>query len=166
MWLKPAGIRMMAIGISFVAGIGVGTLGIGLATADTYHNQSPLTNIRMPSLNKGPATTDTYPNQSPAPAPVFPRNESGQTYGSDLGATSRDTVPDLIKAIGVDGTQGYLRSEDVYEVPPKTPEEALARQRNREGSIRQIPLYAVDGKTVVGVFKIASEQGTVHSAGR
>lgn len=138
----------------------LGGLGLTLLASPEVRAQIVRFVILMPSLSKGPATSDVRPNQGLPAAPVFPRNESGQTYGSDLGATSWDTVPDLIKAIGVDGTEGYLRREDVYEAPPKTPDEALARQRSRMGTVRQIPLYAVDGKTIIGVFNIGAIQGS------
>lgn len=97
-------------------------------------------------------------------APDYPKNENGQTYGSTLYATSIDTFPDLIQAVGEDGTRGYVRTLDVIGNQPKTPEEALAQQRNRDGKVRQIPLFDVDGKTVIGVFNIESGNGTVIPA--
>ena len=87
-------------------------------------------------------------------------NENGLTYGSGLDATPPYTEPDLIEAIGVDGTIGYLLSKDLNTEMQKTPEEALSRQRNMTpGSFRQIPLYDVSGKKVIGVFKL--KQGHV-----
>jgi len=48
----------------------------------------------------------------------------------------------------------------------KTPEEALAQQSKRKvGDIRKIPLYAVDGKTVIGVFNAVNTQAIEKSAG-
>lgn len=132
MLLKRLGVRTVIIGIALIAGIVVGTLCFGVAIANTYSNQSL------------------------APDPVYPRNENGQTYGSGLYATS-DTEPDLIKAYGVDGTLGYVRSVDLDGPMPKTPQEALANQR-RAGSIHQIPLYDVDGETVIGVFNVGNGQ--------
>jgi hypothetical protein len=86
---------------------------------------------------------------------IFQNNENGQTYGSGLDATSPDSEPDLIKAYGVDGTIGYVRSKDLIGEMPKTPEEALSKQRRMApGSVHQIPLYDVDGKKVIGVFKV------------
>lgn len=83
----------------------------------------------------------------------YPKNESGQTYGSSVDATSSETLPDLIKSIGVDGTEGYILKKDYVGERPKSPEEAIASmETNKDG--RDIPLYDVDGKTVIGVFHV------------
>ncbi|MEW5952827.1 MAG: peptidase M56 BlaR1 [Bacillota bacterium] len=129
MWLKSFVGRIAIIGVTLVAGLAVGMLGFG------------------------PAIATTLSNQSQEPAPVYQKNENGQTYGSALYATSIDTEPDLISAEGEDGIRGYVRSEDLNGVQPKTPEEALAQMRKAD-SVNKIPLYAVDGKTVIGTFKI------------
>lgn len=91
-------------------------------------------------------------SQNPALAPQYQTNENGQTYGSNLGAIMGNPQPDLIAATGVDGTNGYVRYVDLMGNMPKTPEEALAMQNNRKQGSAQIPLYAIDGKTVIGVF--------------
>ncbi|WP_248928018.1 hypothetical protein [Paenibacillus hamazuiensis] len=91
----------------------------------------------------------------PAKAPDYPKNEKGQTYGSSADATSPETMPDLISASGVDGTLGYLLKKDVIgSENPKTPEEALALQKSRPPGGRDIPLYDVDGETIIGVFHV------------
>jgi hypothetical protein len=69
-----------------------------------------------------------------------------------LSATTLETIPDLISAVGVDGTKGYVKKVDLYEEMPKTPEEALERQRLRAENTRRIPLYNADGRTVIGQF--------------
>jgi hypothetical protein len=97
----------------------------------------------------------TSHRSAPAGAcPPYPRNASGQTYGSALCASSPSTESDLIKAEGVGGIVGYVRKVDLEEPMAKTPEEALARQRSRAGKARTIPLYAVNGKTVIGIFRV------------
>jgi len=126
---KPHGVRIIIIGITLAAGIIVGTL--------TF----------------GPAIATNISKQNYTPAPVYPKNESGQTYGSNAFANSPDQEPDLVAAVGVDGTQGYVRSKDLDEEMPKTPEEAVAHNRKLKAE-RLIPLYDVDGKTVIGEFKI------------
>jgi len=82
----------------------------------------------------------------------FPKNKNGQTYGSASDATSSKTRPDLIQAIGVDGTKGYVLKKDIEGEQPKSPEEAIAIQNSRPPGGRDIPLYDVDGETVIGVF--------------
>jgi|GEM_PF-4561749 hypothetical protein len=78
------------------------------------------------------AMANTYENPNLGPAPVYPTNENGETYGSSAHANSLETEPDLIAAVGIDGTKGYLRKTDLYMEMPKTPEEALAKQRNQK----------------------------------
>lgn len=87
----------------------------------------------------------------------YPKNKNGQTYGSAADATSPETEPELIRAIGVDGTLGYVLKKDLDGELPKTPEEALAIQKSRPPGGRDIPLYDVDGETVIGVFHIGGK---------
>ncbi|WP_307448778.1 hypothetical protein [Paenibacillus sp. V4I3] len=82
----------------------------------------------------------------------YPKNKSGQTYGSATDATSPETVPELISAIGVDGTKGYVLKKDIDGEQPKSPEEAISIQNSRSPGGRDIPLYDVDGETIIGVF--------------
>lgn len=58
----------------------------------------------------------------------YPKNKNGQTYGSTADAASPETEPDLISAIGVDGTAGYVLKKDLDGEQPKSPEEAIAIQ--------------------------------------
>lgn len=130
MWLKPISVKTIIIGVALAAGIITGTLTFGPAVASNFSNQSNL------------------------PVPVFPKNENGQTYGSSALVNSPDQEPDLISAVGEDGVEGYLRAVDIHEEMPKTPQEALARNnKHKPDEVIEIPLYAVDGKTVIGVFK-------------
>jgi hypothetical protein len=81
-------------------------------------------------------------------------NDNGETYGSALSADTIGMEPDLIAAVGTNGVNGYVRAE---ELAPEvsTIEEALALM-GENGSIRTIPLYAVDGTTVIGQFDIVT----------
>lgn len=133
MKLNPRVARMVIICVSMVAGSIVGIIGFGPAIANTLSNQSE--------------------------APVYQKNENGQTYGSAANATSIETEPDLILAEGVDGTIGYVRSVDLNGVMPKTPEEAVELMSKRTEGVREIKLYAVDGKTVIGTFEV--QEGNV-----
>lgn len=87
----------------------------------------------------------------------YPKNKNGQTYGSDVDATSPETRPELISAIGVDGIEGYVLKKDLDGELPKSPEEAIAIQNSRSPGGRDIPLYDVDGETVIGVFHIGGK---------
>lgn len=96
-------------------------------------------------------------NQFTTRAPNYPKNENGQTYGSAADAISPETEPDLIRAKGVDGTSGYVQKKDLDGELPKNPEEALAIQKSRPPGGRDIPLYDVDGETVIGVFHVGGK---------
>lgn len=84
----------------------------------------------------------------------YPTNKNGQTYGSAADATSPETEPELIISIGVDGTEGYVLKKDIDGEQPKSPEEAIAIQNSRSAGGRDIPLYDLDGETVIGVFHV------------
>ena len=87
----------------------------------------------------------------------YPKNKNGQTYGSSADASSPETEPELISAAGVDGTAGYVLKKDLDGERPKSPEEAIAIQNSRSPDGRDIPLYDVDGETVIGVFHIGGK---------
>lgn len=102
----------------------------------------------------------------------YAKNKSGQTYGSAAFAVSVETEPDLISAVGVDGTEGYVYSKDLNGDMPKTPEEAVAQtnairektaraRSNEPVVVRTIPLYDVDGKTVIGEFAITNSANDI-----
>ena len=122
--------RKVIICITLIVGLTAGIIGVGQAIA----NNSDI--------------------QGKEIVPSFPTNETGQTYGSSLYCTSPETEPDLVKALGVDGTEGYALNKDLNGEEPKTPEEALAIQAKLPPEGRVIPLYAKDGKTVIGEFRI------------
>lgn len=92
-------------------------------------------------------------NRSQEPAPVFPQNARGMTYGSSLDAISPETEPDLILATGNNGRLGYVRATDVTPVSPATPEEAIAQNG---APARTVPLYARDGVTVIDSFTMTA----------
>jgi hypothetical protein len=93
-------------------------------------------------------------NRGQDPQPTYKVNVNGMTYGSGLDATSPSTEPDLIEAIGAGGIQGYVRSADLTPAEPTSPSDA-ARQ-NSGVLARVIPLYAVDGVTVIGAFQLTA----------
>ncbi|AHF09824.1 MULTISPECIES: hypothetical protein [Dehalobacter] len=128
---KHLGIGTIITSIALITGLLVGSLGFEPVLAK-ISNESNQTSVH-----------------------VYPQNKSGQTYGSELYAKSSEETPDLIAAVGEDGTEGYVLSADLNGEMPKTPEEAIAIQnKNKSKTSRKIPLYAVDGKTVIGSFKI------------
>lgn len=114
------------------------------------------------------STIVAFASKSPT---TFSINSKGLTYGSALNATSREEEPDLIAAIGVDGTEGYVYASDLEEKMPSSPAEAVAitkaikekkakSKNNKPVVIRSIPLYSSDGKTIIGTFDITSTPNT------
>lgn len=94
----------------------------------------------------------------------YPVNEQGQTYGSSALAYENlpeevsaleaiDYMPDLVSAVGEDGTEGYIPKEDFLpSAIPSSPEEAIQMQNNGTFDHEEVPLYASDGETVLGVY--------------
>ncbi|PKM80685.1 MAG: peptidase M56 BlaR1 [Firmicutes bacterium HGW-Firmicutes-13] len=102
-------------------------------------------------------------NPNSGSVPEYAVNKYGETYGSDFYAPTPDTAPELILARGVDGTIGYVRNTDLNGEVPKTPEQAIEQQK--KSKTRMIPLYDVDGKTVIGQFRIDSaNNNTIRSS--
>ena len=97
----------------------------------------------------------TKPTQCEKTIVIYPVNENGQTYGPNTPWTTYP--PDLIKASGVDGTEGYILRKDSYGETSKIREEAIAKMdKGKQEGGNFIPLYAVDGKTVIGEFFIGN----------
>jgi len=91
--------------------------------------------------------TATYASLKTTPWGV---NARGQTYGV---ANSHGT-PDLVAVIATNGRRGYCYAAQLQNGPsgrpPKTPKQALARS----GLSYTLTVYASDGKTAIGQFKV------------
>ncbi len=87
----------------------------------------------------------------------YPVNGLGETYGP-AGYEMWLGEPDLVLALGKNGTHGYLRWSEVEEVTGgnvRTPEEAIAwNEYVKERGPVEIPVYREDGETVVDWFVI------------
>ncbi|WP_416955180.1 hypothetical protein ACNKF0_01525 [Nocardioides sp. T5] len=75
-----------------------------------------------------------------AMAPPYPVNENGMSYGSGAAIDEHDPGPDLVAAYGTNGRCGFIRSAEARN------------QTDPDG--QDIPLYAQDGVTVIGEFRI------------
>ncbi len=92
-------------------------------------------------------------SQNPALVPLYRTNGDGLTYGTAACSwIYGNPKPDLVAAERPDGTSGYVKYEDLMGPQPKTPEEAVQMQKEGKFNKREIPLYADDGKTVIGSF--------------
>ena len=103
-----------------------------------------------------PATASVTPDQSIQDLKAAHGvNQNGETYGSGADNTFGDRGPDLILAKGVDGTDGYIKLKDLNKDQPNNPQEAVVYMEKMKNSApKNVPLYDVDGKTVIGKFKI------------
>lgn len=77
-------------------------------------------------------------------------------YG--LAATSADTSPseDLVEAIGIDGKEGYIRTSDMNQDLPQTPEEAI-QSMNEPKVDKYINLYD-SNENIIGQFLLESSE--------
>jgi hypothetical protein len=87
-----------------------------------------------------------------ATAPPYPVNENGMSYGSGAGIDADDPGPDLVAAHGTNGRCGFVRAADLEQEVPADPEEASAYMADRDPDGRDVPLYALDGVTLIGSF--------------
>lgn len=87
-----------------------------------------------------------------APVVEYAENENGQTIGSAYIAAISGDMPDLVKAVTVDGKVGYVYAQDITYDMPANPEEALAMNALAQSN-PTIPVYAEDGTTVIGYFQ-------------
>jgi hypothetical protein len=86
--------------------------------------------------------------------PNFPVNAAGETYGSAAGLPLAE-LPDLIEAYGTNGQVGYILKTDFERATGSNignPQQAVAW--GQTSGVQTIPLYAVDGKTVIGSFTV------------
>ncbi|WP_019850746.1 hypothetical protein [Desulfitobacterium sp. PCE1] len=134
MWKK---VKKVNAGLALIGGLVIGTL---------FYSSIPALGSNFGELNKD----YNY---------VIKVNQSGETYGSMAGASSYEQIPDLILAEGIDGTVGYVKNSDLNQGLPKNPEEAVVYMKNlKDNGFRKIPLYAVDGKTVIGEYQVGTPQ--------
>jgi hypothetical protein len=89
-----------------------------------------------------------------ATTPPYPVNANGMSYGSGAGIDEDDPGPDLVAAYGTNGRCGFVRASDRRKDPPRSPEEAAAFMADLDPDGRDVPLYAQDGVTVIGSFRI------------
>jgi hypothetical protein len=111
------------------------------------------------SLSFGPISAiagTSNSNENSLVTPKYHVNAHGQTYGSDMYVTSPENEPDLILAKGIDGTSGYIKRKDLNKDLPKNPQEAIKyMEKLKNGpTYYKIPLYAADGETIVGQFRV------------
>jgi hypothetical protein len=142
----------MAASVKVKLGV-VTALLAGLAAAGTFVSvQAQASNTAHVLAGKDPGALNLAPANASVPPVAWPRNKNGLTYGSEMQAATTDQLPDLILAIATNGKEGYVRRLDLYRRGPALPAQASAHNAT---SVRSIPVYAVDGTTVIGTYEIA-----------
>lgn len=82
-------------------------------------------------------------------------NANGETYGVE-----RDgKTPDLVGVYATNGKYGYCYSTALDGPMPTSPADALQQQKANEGTVRSIPVYESDGRTVIGEFTFSPAVG-------
>jgi hypothetical protein len=132
--------RSIAILAAVVIGTGLGAVGVSAFAANS--------NRQAPQANDGHAK------------PNFPLNAAGNRYGSLKDAPTPEDSPDLIAAIGTKGVEGFVKRDDFFEPLPSSVAEALSRNRRPSHTV---PLYSVDGKTIVDQFLIGGNDTALRS---
>lgn len=86
------------------------------------------------------------PIQTAALTPIC-TNENGKIYGSEYFLNTNGIEPDLILAEGISGIEGYVKSEDINKYA-----DSLEEAMNFDSSTYTIPVYNVDGETIIDYF--------------
>lgn len=131
--------------------------GNGYTTQTSYRTPNESFGNRV-SLENGEAITE----KNFDPEKIYSKNKDGQTYGSALYAVSPQAEPDLIIVKNVDGVVGYVYKNVLNGPEPRNPEEAIEMQNSSKGLPRSIPIYASDGKTVLGNFELLPQSVTLE----
>lgn len=143
-------------------------IGGATATAAVTAHEGPTWPAQLPSPvavdEAGAVLAPEEPAAVPGPAqPGYSVNASGQSYGSEMQARNPSEAPDLVLAIdSYTGVEGYVLLSDLRGPQPTSLADAQ-RINELASHDRDIPLYASDGVTVIGKFKLSagnSEGGT------
>lgn len=97
----------------------------------------------------------------------YKTNANGETFGNDIQAMALGYEADLILATGENGVLGYIRTSDL-DNKVSDPDEAVSKQNYRivhSLTVRYIPLYKEDGKTIVGRFAIHFNKNEIPAKG-
>jgi hypothetical protein len=96
-----------------------------------------------------PAFAEDYTQNS-----TYLINGNGETYGTAIQAKFVGYEPDLILAVGVNNTVGYVRIADLDDSVSSPLE---IRNSSMNNANRYIPLYKADGETIIDVFALTLE---------
>ena len=109
------------------------------------------------SLNAPPKPD--LPTQAYVQEHGYPVNESGETYGPNIGIGGANTTPDLTLAQTRDGFQGYIKESEDPGAWVHDPEDAMRYKEEVRTLCRNHyrVLYLEDGKTPIGLFPMSCQ---------
>lgn len=91
---------------------------------------------------------------------IYHINDNEEVYGSEFLLNQFNIEPDLIEAIGDNGTLGYVKAADLEDNVPSTLQEVIEYQKNLPDQ-RTINLYENDGITVIDTFTVTYNSSEV-----
>lgn len=148
---------------------GVVIIGGATAAAAAAAHEGPAGPAHLPApvsvVEPGAVPAQEEPAAVPVPAqPGYSVNARGQSYGSEMQAQNPSEAPDLVLAMDsyTRGVEGYVLLSDLRGPQPTSLADAK-RINELASHDRDIPLYASDGVTVIGKFRVSagtSEGGT------
>lgn len=110
------------------------------------------------TLSVGEAgTPEPAPVAAPATAPA-PRGSGVNSHGLTFGS-SADGDPDLVRVLGPTGITGFVYKTDLNGPEATTREEAAAQEQAQHAG-RTIPVYDVEGITVIDTFFVGGIDST------
>jgi len=126
------------------------TMVMGVLSGAAYGSHATRMSYGIPSTAAG----DILSPQSV----TYPVNESGFTYGSAADAPTPADEPDLVAVLATNGKVGYAWAHelDAASGTPQNPSEAIAWTLSESGAsgTRVVPVYEVDGVTLIGEFVV------------
>ncbi|MFJ2044477.1 hypothetical protein ACIOBL_12765 [Paenibacillus taichungensis] len=125
--MRTKSLKFITVGVIFALGIGIGVYGWGAASANTSPSEDQM-EVKI--------------------------NDKGETYGSFVYHDGKEI--DLVKAIGVNGTEGYIKNSDMNQDLPQTPEEAI-QSMNEPKVDKYINLYD-SNENIIGKFLLESSE--------
>lgn len=144
--------RKASVGFSFIGAALVSASIFSLTSGNAAG--SPSEEIQpAPSASSSPSGNGAkvLPEHPPVATKNFPRNSSGETYGSDAESESFAESPDLIAVVGDSGVFGYCRKDELYP-EYSSPQEALEAQASETYGIEMCTVFDNEGQKRLDVL--------------
>lgn len=130
-------------------------------TKGTYYSQCQVSFYNGNGYHSYLSYSSPYVQRSLAPMSLeksYEVNENGLTYGSGLYAESLEDSLDLIRAIGINGVEGYVYSKEI-NLELNTLDKVIDYINSGQQDY-SVPVYAEDGTTIVDTFEVVTEDSS------